>query len=146
MCLAHLHLTNIPIKNLRMQNLFTNLPILNVRGLSFSGLLLWMVLLCCLPSVTYAQPACTFIVGSYTQNGTLDIELAGITPCTQHDQVQVTTGSATFTSSATINVSNYLAYLSPANCTSYTILTATGGVTLAGGVTVIYPAGYNREY
>lgn len=37
-----------------------------------------------------ASPGCTPIAGDYTNAGTLEIELGGLTPCTEYDQVQVT--------------------------------------------------------
>jgi subtilisin-like proprotein convertase family protein len=121
-----------------MRNLFTNLTNLNVRYLCTAGLMLWVLL--CLPYISYAQPGCTSITGTYTESGTLQIELEGTSACTQFDQVQVTGNSVI--SGATINIVLYNSYVPPATCTSWDIVTTTTGVSL-GAVTVNYPIGYD---
>ncbi|MFZ1451875.1 MAG: PKD-like domain-containing protein, partial [Ferruginibacter sp.] len=81
------------------------------------------------------SPGCTVFGAGYTNgSGTELIEIAGITPCTQHDQLQVT-GTATL--SGTLNVVLFGGY-TPSCSESYKIMTSTA---LSGTFTTInYPA------
>ncbi|MBK7094711.1 MAG: hypothetical protein IPH57_06600 [Saprospiraceae bacterium] len=61
------------------------------KGISFLTVLLMVFVVLLGTSVTgYTEVGCTYINGSFNNTGTLDIELAGTTPCTGYDQVQVT--------------------------------------------------------
>jgi hypothetical protein len=81
------------------------------------------------------SPGCTVFGAGYTNgSGTEIIEIAGTTPCTQHDQLQVT-GTATL--SGTLDVQLFGGFV-PSCGQSYTIMTATSVVgTFA---TINYPA------
>ncbi|MBL7703176.1 MAG: hypothetical protein JNM14_13065 [Ferruginibacter sp.] len=81
------------------------------------------------------SPGCTVFGAGYTNGtGTELIEIAGTTPCTQHDQIQVT-GTATL--SGTLDVQFFGGYV-PTCGESYTIMTAT---TVTGTfATINYPA------
>lgn len=50
------------------------------------------------------SPGTVNITGNYTEAGTLDIEVWGLTPGTQHDEVVVTGGSATFVAGSNLKV------------------------------------------
>lgn len=50
------------------------------------------------------SPGTVNITGNYTEAGTLDIEVWGLTPGTQHDEVVVTGGAATFVAGSNLKV------------------------------------------
>ncbi|MFZ1783605.1 MAG: PKD-like domain-containing protein [Ferruginibacter sp.] len=81
------------------------------------------------------SPGCIVFAAGYTNgSGTEVIEIGGITPCTLHDQLQVT-GTATL--SGTLDVQLFGGYV-PVGGESYTIMTST---TLVGTfATINYPS------
>lgn len=86
------------------------------------------------------SPGCTTVDGDFVNNGTLDIELADGTACTNFDQVQVINGH-----NATIGgIINITFPSGVPTTTTFTIITVNGAGTITdNSPTINWPAGYS---
>ena len=88
-----------------------------------------------------ASPGCISLAGDFTSSGTIKIELADGTACTNFDQIQVT-GNVSLANQALIEIS-FIGGTAP-TASTFTIITATG--TIIGNPMITWPAGYTGTF
>jgi autotransporter-associated beta strand protein len=94
------------------------------------------------------SPGIMTVDGNYIQNGQLNIEIAGLTPGTQHDQVNVTNGTVTL--AGLLNISSFTGSYAANNLIFILLNDGTDAITgtftgLAQGASVGTYAGFNWQ-